>query len=1326
MIQDSKLSTTGRKGSVNEYFTPDLIVRFMWMLILKLGIKNMPVLEPSAGIGAFIKHAPTSFDDITAIEIQQDSASMIPGRAKVHNLPFESFACSAILNGLKYGLIIGNLPFGPRATIGHDKQLQNLTRHELYFMVKSIDLMPDNGIMSVIVPHSIMDSAKLESFRTALSSKLKLISAYRLSDQAFKASGACIMTDVLILQKCKGDPNQFKDYYINHPDHVLGVPGIDRFGKDTITGAITPDMLKRCIMALAPISIKPESPKLEIPKLIEPAPIVDELHTKALAINEMIDNLIRGIGDRTQALEALKEFKHDHDLKSLRKYKDIATLKASWDLDQELESKFYTEAPSTPDRAISAESLIKSSLDLTINPSDLPEHLHHELANYFKIPGQELYTTYENYLSGDIYSKIDYLESIGGHDAIIQDLKSKLRFTSLTDAHISLRDRWIPDYIKNEFTLWYDSELNQNDYSKLGVIKWYTANNVYTVSGNRSDDPDKQWQSHDASLLEKYLNHCGLGGRDHDKESRIQQMRDLETLFKNYLLCSSHVDLLTDLYNRAFNGFIQPEYSTSMIAIPKFNFKLHGYQYQAIRKLLTLGSGICALDVGLGKTLTSIALACKLKADNLAHKPMIVVPKSVMSNWKKEIDKSTQGLKVLYIGEIFKDGGKSSAMSKDQRELALKQCALNSWDMVIISDSAFQQVPLSPEASQAYSDAEFYNDQYGKDLTEYKANKAIDTHKMNQELRKFLNVSDQTFFDDLGIDALIYDEAHALKNFKGSKQNARINYLPSGDGSKRSFDFNAKSAYLRSQNKFSNVYLLTATPTKNNPLEIYAMISHIAPDEWLNRGIHNVDQFIDHYGHIESKMILSPSGEYYETQCLTGFNNLSNLRDILYKYTDMRSAKEVGLKLPEAPNQIMLSDMDDCQVILYESLRERASDIKPDDHLFRIMQEMECAAFAPQLKYPISHGYISPKLKQIIEQVKAHNGQSQLIFTSDLFVESHIIIERALIKAGINLEHIAIANGKTCPKSSDRQRLADKFNSGKIKILIGNDSIIGQGMNLQEQCSVIHHATLPWTPADIIQRNGRAVRQGNTNDSVTIYYYFARGTFDSIRHQALIRKSDWIGDLWRGSSDNYINEQASSSGGLDIHDLQIALSPDPEQARLNLESKKKSALLAYDGKKRVAVYKEYQRLLGIQANIARLSKNNPDSAILAGMQKQFESGIQFLIQSELFTHKSLLPGDDVKHLLSQEMTIIKDEIYIKDDYVSFLYDGKKVYAKIVGVYERSRKLNCEILCNGYLRYSISYHSIEFKDFGRLCVNPEILSDELIEEIKAEQEYLTRL
>jgi len=1325
MIQDSKLTSTGRKGSANEYFTPDLIVRFMWMLILKLGIKSMPVLEPSAGIGAFIKHAPNHFDDITAIEIQSDSASLIPSRAKVHNLPFESFACSAILNGLKYGLIIGNLPFGPRATIGHDKSLQNLTRHELYFMVKSIELMVDNGIMAVIVPHSIMDSAKLESFRTALSSKLKLVSAYRLSDQVFKASGACIVTDILILQKCKGEPDQFNDYYSKHPDHVLGVPGIDRFGKDTITGQIESDILKACIMALSPIQSKPEAPKLE-PIAIEPIkPVVDELHIKALAINSMIDNLIRGIGDRAEVLQALKDFKSDHDLKSLKKYKDLATLKASWDLDQELESKFY-EQESIDTSAISAESLIKSSLDLTINPDDLPSDLHYQLNDYFKIPGSHLYTTYENYLSGDIYSKIDYLSSIGGYDNIIQDLKSKLRFTPLDEAHISLRDRWIPDYIKNEFTLWYDSELNTSDYSKLGVISWDNTNNVYLVSGNRSADPDKQWQSHDAGLLEKYLNHCGLGGRDQDKESRIQAMQDLETLFKNYLLSSNHIDLLTDLYNRAFNGFIQPEYSTSIIPIPKFNFKLHGYQYQAIRKLLTLGAGICALDVGLGKTLTSIALACKLKSDKLANKPMIVVPKSVMSNWRKEIDKSTRGLKVLYIGEVFKDGGKSSAMSKDQREQALKQAALNTWDMIIVSDSAFQQVPLSPEASQAYSDSEFYNDQYGKNLTEYKANKALDTHKMNAELRKFLNVSDQTFFDDLGIDALIYDEAHALKNFKGSKQNARINYLPSGDGSKRSFDFNAKSTYLRSKNKFSNVYLLTATPTKNNPLEIYAMISHIAPNEWISRGIHNVDQFIDHYGHIESKMILSPSGEYYETQCLTGFNNLSNLRDILYKYTDMRSAVEVGLKLPEAPNKIMLSDMDDCQVILYESLRERASDIKPDDHLFRIMQEMECAAFAPQLKYPLSHDYISPKLKQLIEQVKAHEGQSQLIFTSDLFVESHVIIERALIQSGISLEQIAIANGKTCPKSSDRQRLADKFNSGKIKILIGNDSIIGQGMNLQEQCSVIHHATLPWTPADIIQRNGRAVRQGNTNDSVTIYYYFARGTFDSIRHQALMRKSDWIGDLWRGTSDNYINEQASSSGGLDIHDLQIALSPDPEQARLNLESKKKAALAAYDNKKKIAAYREYQRLLQIQSNISRLTKNNPDSSILSGMVKQFDSGIQFLIKSELFTHKHLLPNEEIKHLLRDEHAIIKDEIYFKGDMISFLYDGSKVYAKISGIYDRSRRLTCELLANYSLRYSVGYHSIDFKDFGLLCVNPEVLSDERIEIIKAEQDKFARL
>ena len=1316
-IQTTLNPETGKAASSNQYFTPGLLIRFMWSLILKMGLRDCIALEPSAGSGSFLKHAPPTFN-IHATEIDPDAYELLNaehGSNHVcHNLSFEKFSQAALLNCLSYRLVIGNVPFGIRGSIADDKQYQNFTKHEQYFIARSLDLLDQNGICALIVPSSVMTS-KDNEFRSYIDSRADLIAAYRFSIDAFKASGAQVLTDLIILKAGSTKQDQaFIDglYYQSNQNNIFGSPGLDRWGKESVIGAINPNDLRNAIQSFTYKALKPIAKIMPVVEVIKKS---DPALEAAIIAGDLINSLLSDDSKRSEAIEAIKAFKAKYDIKAIKKHakkhSQVSALIAAWDLDYIAPSVVKKEV------ALSADHLIKTSLDYTLDPADLPAEFHHELQNYFKIPGSHLYTTLDHYLSGDLYSKIDLLTDLGGYDDVIDMLASKLKHTPLDQAHISLRDNWISLEIKNEFLSFLDNEINCNQWSVYGKINFESG--FYTVSGN--DGSNTTYQSHDAQLLEKYLNHLGLGGKDQTKDQRIQEMKDLESTFRDWILASEYVSDLETSYNRAFNRFVQPEYSQDAIDIPKFNFKLHGYQNQALRKMLGMGSGIMALDVGLGKTLTSIALAAKLKADGKANKPMIVVPKSVMSNWKREIDRSTSGLKVLYIGENFKTDGKSTTMSKAQREIALKSCVLDTWDLVVISNSAFEQIPLSPESSEIYSDQEFYNDQYGSKLTEYKANKEADKHACKTELRKFLNVSEQTFFDDLGIDCLIYDEAHALKNFKGSKQQSRINYLPSGDGAKRSFDFNAKSSYLRSLNS-SHVFLLTATPTKNNPLEIYAMISHIAPSEWLDRGIHNVDQFIDHYGQIEPRLILSPSGDYYEASCLVGFNNLSQLREILFKYTDMRNALEVGLPLPVPSQVIEVSDMDQAQSDLYEELRLRCATMKQkdgtEDHLFRIMHDMECASFAPQLKYfEFDQDYVSPKLKQLCENVLKHiDSGNQIIFTSDLFVRSHDIIKRALVASGIDEALIGIGNGVTCPKSSDRQKLSDRFNSGVIKILIGNDGVIGQGMNLQENTSCIHHATLPWTPADIQQRDGRGVRQGNTQSNVMIFCYFGKGTFDSIRHQALMRKADWIGDLWRGNSESYINENASSKGGLDPADLQIVLSPDPEQARINLESVKHNAMQAYNMKRKVNSYHEYTRLLNMQEKIRKLNKNNPDSVILQSMQSSFNAAIQALYESDVFSHKELLPNDSINWLQRKDVYIVSqtNSVLVEGDYVTGLlemstdkenYALTEVYFKLESISRYAKQINLKLICSKEMeRNQRTWFYLDFDKLALKSVN----------------------
>ncbi|MEZ0372215.1 MAG: SNF2-related protein, partial [Candidatus Sericytochromatia bacterium] len=784
------------------------------------------------------------------------------------------------------------------------------------------------------------------------------------------------------------------------------------------------------------------------------------------------------------------------------------------------------------------------------------------------------------------------------------------------------------------------------------------------------------------------------------KLRRQHDIEELEAAFREWALASEHAPALEAQYNHRFNNYVAPHYGSEPMPIPGFEMPegraLHGYQFQTLRKMLDLGRGCIALDVGLGKTLAAIALNLQLKALGLAHKPGIVVPKSVLANWKAEIDSATRDVKVLYIGEVFREDGTSATMTAAQREIALKQAAQNDWDLILITDSAFQMVPLSPEVLEEFADADFWNQIYGRKLTDYQRAQLREQHATRAALRQFLNVSEQTFFDDLGIDCLTSDEAHMYKNLTGSKQHGRIRYLPIGDGAKRAHDFNAKAAFIRARNGNRGVFLLTATPTKNSPLEVYALISHLAPEEWTARGIHNIEHFIDQYGRVEHRTIQNTAGTYEDVQALVGFRNLNNLRDILFKYTDLRSAAEVGLVLPASSNTILLSELDEAQRLDYEHLRVRATRQLTEEgetpHVFSIMHEMEVVAFCPQLIHPLSYpaDYISPKMRQVCETVAdqlAAGAGGQIIFTSDKFVAAHAQIKACLVLLGVEPEKICIINGVTAPKSSDRQRLANGFNSGEYVVAIGNDGIIGQGVNLQADTAGIHHASLPWTTPDIIQRNGRGLRQGNQRDHVGLFTYFAKGSFDAIRHDALSRKGDWIGELWRGKGDDYLNLEADTRGGIDPGELQILLSPDPEAARARWEANQELALKAYQAKKRVVAYQTFQRW---HRNQSLLKKLGPADPGFPKLEQQLQGIEDELRASEYFTHKFLLDDADScwrdGKPMSKDVLIHFDlmQVFVTGDYVRAwvdAYDGtrKAQYMRVGSLNQRTRSIRFELL-----------------------------------------------
>jgi|GEM_PF-833160 hypothetical protein len=205
-----KQGATG-KGILYEYFTPDEIVQKMWGLAIKYGYTNGDVLEPSCGIGNFIKYAPAAAK-VVGYEINPYSnriAEILYPHATIYQQPFETlfFAGNVHLKDdfgdTRYDLVIGNPPYGEFsgkwAGMG-EKKWTGAGEYDQYFITRGLDLLRKDGLLIFIIPSSFLSNAsKYNKLKEKITAKATLIDAYRLPERAFKTTD--IGTDIVVFRK---------------------------------------------------------------------------------------------------------------------------------------------------------------------------------------------------------------------------------------------------------------------------------------------------------------------------------------------------------------------------------------------------------------------------------------------------------------------------------------------------------------------------------------------------------------------------------------------------------------------------------------------------------------------------------------------------------------------------------------------------------------------------------------------------------------------------------------------------------------------------------------------------------------------------------------------------------------------------------------------------------------------------------------------------------------------------------------------------------------------------------------------------------------------
>ena len=639
-----------------------------------------------------------------------------------------------------------------------------------------------------------------------------------------------------------------------------------------------------------------------------------------------------------------------------------------------------------------------------------------------------------------------------------------------------------------------------------------------------------------------------------DKEERVlnqeatlaakEKQKLIKEKFRSWIFSDpDRTERLVRLYNDTYNNLRPRLFDGSHLAFPGLaqGITLNPHQMDAVWRGMSGGNTLLAHAVGAGKTFTMAATGMKLRQAGLARKPMYVVPNHMLEQFSREFLQLYPNAKLLVAGK--------DDLTRDRRKQLTAKIASGDWDGIIVTHSSFEKIGMSKEYQ-----AEFLRDQideYDELLVERarhgsKANrniiKSIEKQKARREARleEMLAADkkdDGLTFDDLGIDHLFIDEAQSFKNLETPTKMDRVAGIQTS-GSERAFDLFMKCRYLDCKHAGHGITFASGTPISNTMVELYTLQRYLDPAGLVERGIEHFDAWAATFGEVVDAMEISPDGASLRPRSrFAKFVNLPELQQMFRAFADVQTAEMLDLPRPALEGgkaQVVACPMSEAQAALQKQLieryeRVRSNKVDPrEDNALAITTDGRKLALDARLLSASAPDFPGSKVNALMDNVVAVWERSapvkgtQLIF-SDLGVQPtpwgfsvyDTVIEK-LVQRGIPREQIAVmGEADTDPK---KLALFDKVRAGTVRVLLGSTMKMGAGTNVQKRLVALHHLDAPWKPAEVEQREGRILRQGNTNAEVSIYRYVTEKSFDSFMWQALETKAKFIAQVMTGES----------------------------------------------------------------------------------------------------------------------------------------------------------------------------------------------------------------
>lgn len=774
----------------------------------------------------------------------------------------------------------------------------------------------------------------------------------------------------------------------------------------------------------------------------------------------------------------------------------------------------------------------------------------------------------DEYLSGNVRAKLDIARLAAQSDpdfAVNVQMLERVQPEPLTaaDINVKLGTTWIPpedidhfirDVLHPPFYALNKIKTSYSDAAKL----WYVS--------NKSVDKDPHslaYTKYGTSRVNAYeLLELSLNLRDvqvsdvkiiDGKEKRIPNTKEtikarnaqdaLRQAFKDWVFDDpARRERLVGYYNEHFNTTRPREFDGSHLTLPGINpsIQLYSHQKDAVARILYGGNALLAHCVGAGKTWTMAAAAMELRRLGLSHKPMFVVPNSLTEQWGTEFQQLYPGANILVATE--------ADFTKENRKAFCARIATGDYDAVIIGHTQFEKIPLSPENERRHIERQL--DTLELSLTDAKRNKDLNftvkrlessKKKLETRLEKLMDAKgkdDVVTFEELGVDRLFVDEADEFKNLALFTKMRNVGGINTS-AAQKSEDMLAKCEYLNEKTDYHGVCFATGTPVSNSMTELYTMMRYLQNDTLESVNMADFDSWASNFGETVTAMELAPEGTGYRTKTrFAKFCNLPELINLWRQAADIQTADMLDLQRPEVEYHNVKAQPTAAQQAMVQELGKRADRVRSgavapyEDNMLAITNDGRKLALDQRLADPSLLDNPGSKLNMVVENVfdtwessKPTKG-TQLIFC-DLATPSaagkdsgrfcaYDDIRDKLIAKGVPADQIAYIHDADTP--AKKNALSSKMKSGAIRVLIGSTAKMGAGFNVQERLIALHHVDCPWRPRDVEQRDGRILRQGNTNEKVHIYRYVTEGTFDSYNWQTVENKQKFISQVVTGKS----------------------------------------------------------------------------------------------------------------------------------------------------------------------------------------------------------------